>query len=228
MNQNMEAFLQADELNNLASLAKQAAPLDAADATEIKALVEHWTETQALANLLMYPDIIPSEIRFEALLKGLQSPVKSYLVVAATIGLQRVVSQLSDAEQKAVLDRLLEIIPLSPPTAAGRASVTLSELSRADYADRFVVLLGHPGDMIKHNVLVALIKAVGFAQAQVVIDNAFAERRLIRDGKVFAEAHLAKAKPFVKDGQIDSATWYQSDLSAPLLPYISNFKDYSR
>ena len=226
MTHRLDTFLQADDLDTLLQLSKAVATLDQADSDKVASIVQQWADTQAIANLLMYPEFIPPDIRFTALRKGLQSPTTSYLVVAAAVGLQHIADQLTGAEQRVIIERLIDIIQLSPPPASGRCSVTLGKMRCADYADQIVILLSHPADEVKHNILVALIEAIGFKHVLPLVETAFTERRLTIDGKRFAETQLASASPFLQDGDIDPAQWSRSDLSAPLLVYIPNLKDY--
>jgi hypothetical protein len=226
MNPTLTAFLQETELDDLLTLAGQIDQLDDDDRAAVEAVVAQWSDQQAVANLLMYPHILPPGIRRETVLKGLHEPVKSYLTLAAVVGLQDRCADF-EADHDAIIERLTRITRTAPPVINNRASITLVECSRAADADDIVGIMSHPDNTVKHNILAALINTIGVAAIPPLIEAASADYRLLNDGKAFAQAKLRELEPLLNaDGELDESNRYNTSLNAPLLSYIPNLVDF--
>ena len=220
----LNAFLRSDELDETIALSRQLENLSAADTKAVRGVLEAWTDEQAVANLLMYSHLLPDDIRVETLLHGLNQQSDSYAVLAALVGLQDL--ELDEDVRAAVVQRLVEIIANGPAVTAARATVLLGQLAHTQDADTFVRLLNHPDDTLRHNVLVALINAVGLENVTAFIDRAASAGTITPAAKAYAGAKLAGSERFFQNGELDYSQWYLSDLSAPLLAYIPNLKDF--
>jgi hypothetical protein len=169
----------------------------------------------------MYSHLMPEDIRLDMLFHGLNQPLDSYAVLASIVGLQD--AEPDEAARATIVQRLIEIIQNGPQVTAARASVLLSELAGNSDVERIAPLLDHPDDSIRHNVLVALIKAAGLQN----VSAALAQASISPDARAYAEAKLAGWERFYQNGELNYGQWYLSDLSAPLLTYIPNLKDFS-
>jgi hypothetical protein len=222
----LQAFLQTTELDDLAHIANQLDPTTSEIQSSIVQVIHQWQPTQAIANLLMYPMLLPAELRRDALFKGLQAPERSYLTLAAIVGLQRYISELSEADQGLITKQLFEIMLQSRPPISAQASVLLFDCCQAEDADGIISLINHPSDMVKHNVLVTLIETIGLSQLEQLIAAGITDYRVLADGKTYADAQLSLAKTYFHDGNLDQEQWLLSDFSAPLLPRIPNLVEY--
>ena len=77
-------LLRSDDLEELAGLAADYEP-SAADEQAVGAVLAEWSDVQAVANLLMYPRLIPADKRVAALVRGLCDD-EGYLRLAAAVG----------------------------------------------------------------------------------------------------------------------------------------------
>ena len=122
----LEAFLKARDLDELLRVRRDISSLTSEEASRVASLVRDWTDRQAVANLLFYPDLIPATLRFEALNRALHSTDIPYLVLAATVGLQQIVLDEIPADRRAAwVQALLRFVQSKSNVLAGRASVTL-------------------------------------------------------------------------------------------------------
>lgn len=222
----LNAFLRSDELDDTITLAHQLNVQDA-DMDAIRDAVAAWTDEQAIANLLMYSYLLPDDMRVATLLRGLNQATNTYAVLAALVGLQDLELKLDEGMHTEILNRLIDIIHSAPQITQARATVILNQIARPEDADPLLRLLTHPDEVIRHNILVAFISAVGLQNASAIIEAALKRGTIVPATKAYADAKLAGSERFFKEGEVDYSAWYLSDLSAPLLTYIPNLKDFS-
>ncbi|GAB3807502.1 hypothetical protein GCM10028819_44490 [Spirosoma humi] len=223
----LEQFLRADDLDETALLAQQLSELTSTDRAAITSLLEQWEDPQAIANLLMHPQLIPSTLRRDILLKGLHQLLDSYNVLAALVGLQRVQAELSEDDRQRVVTRIEKIIQHSPDPLAIQASVALFRLSRPQDNMTLVGLLANPDPTIRHNILATLVNQCRL-DSQLVLDQAFAKGSLSPSLKVYADEQIQKAAAFLWAAKSNPDEWYLSDLSAPWLVAIPSLSEYIR
>ncbi len=209
MNGNLALFLQTEELDDAQQLARQLTTLSQTDIQTISQVLDRWDDPQAVANLLMHPDLIPAERRGAALLRGLREPM-TYTTLAAIVGLRGRVASWLNADRAVIVERLQIIIFEARPVLADRASLTLLEYARQTDADRLIFLLGYPGEIVQHNVLLALVRLLGGEKTRARVEAAITAKRVTQAGWDFAAAHLD--------------TLLLDDL--PLLSYIPNRSDF--
>jgi hypothetical protein len=138
------------------------------DTGHATATVEAWSDVQAVANLLMYPAVLPPAVRAEAVLRGLHED--GYLRLAATVG----VGQLGPADlpgdvRREVLDALLDVVASDAGPAGIRASAEIGPLLRADELELLDDLAGHPVDAVRHNLEQARLTITDPASRQPVL-----------------------------------------------------------
>lgn len=205
----LQAFLEAGALDELSQLAADLPPLNAADRAAVTALLEKWDAPQAIANLLMYPHLIPEEIRKDALLRGLNEPM-TYNTLAAVVGLQSAVDGWAESERAALVQRLVVITFSARSLIANRASLTLLNYIHREEADKLIFFLGAPEDVVRHNALLGLVRLFGIAETRAQIKAVATDSRFTQHGSEYGITHL--------DGVAEE------DL--PLLGYIPNLSDY--
>ena len=94
----------------------------------IEHIISEWKEEQAIANLLFYPELIPEPLRFDAILRALESDDAPYYVLAAVVGLQTIDhNDWTSAQRKAIGERLISITSQDVEVIAARASITVWE-----------------------------------------------------------------------------------------------------
>jgi hypothetical protein len=145
----IETLLAATDLNDLVT-AVEALPPDT-DTARIGGVVDAWTDSQGLANVLMYPFVIPSSHRVPAVLRGLRS--EGYLRLAASVGVGHLPpADLTDDVRRELLDALLDVVATDAKEAGIRASAEVGPLLHADEVELLDDLAAHPVDAVRHNL----------------------------------------------------------------------------
>jgi hypothetical protein len=83
----LETVLKTTDLDDLLRERRDILSLTPQETERVSAVIRAWTDRQAIANLLFYPDLIPLSLRFDALDRALRSHGFPYFGLAATVGL---------------------------------------------------------------------------------------------------------------------------------------------
>ena len=176
-----------------------------------------WADRQAFANLLMYPELIPADLRVTAFLRGLALHSDGYLRLAATIGVGSLdFGDLTAAERVALVEALLDLVAGDSGPAAIRAAAEFGRLMHPGNAPELVVLLTHPDAAVRHNVAAAL--------ARLLDPDSIADLLADRDTVVAADADAAAAA-LTRDG-IDIHCPASDQRLLPALPYLPTIDDW--
>jgi hypothetical protein len=229
MNATLKAFLVTNDLDDLWEAKEELSILDLDNQAEITRVLQEWTDTQAVANLLMYPDLIPEAERSKYVLAGLRESLSKYLVLAAVVGLGQLdIGALPAPLITEVIDRIIAVTKCNSGVIAERASIFLAERLwhfGGQYAPQIVELLDHPSKVVQHNTLVALIPLVGLEIIRKFLADAVQQGQLSVAGQLAAEQKLSMISGFSKDNTVDSSQFDLDLLSTPLLAYIPNFNE---
>lgn len=219
----LEDFLAANDLDDVLAAVKRIEFLSAQDETRILGLLSSWDTPQAIANLLMYPKLIPPDHRLDALSRGLQDDGYPYLKLAAVVGLQSVESlDITESQRLAVLHMLVSLIENHRGVLAARASAALSEWVRPGEGYAIAPLLRHPDSTVQHNILSILIEIVGLATIVDYLDVIFATGGYPPETAAACKARLSQIREI--NPQNESALPFDaSPLSALLYSYLPNF-----
>ena len=230
MTPELKAFLAATDLDELLAAREAITNVAVEDTEEIIRILEQWTDPQPVANLLMYPDLIPSETRLIFVLKGLDDRQMPYFILAAVVGSRRLeISCLSEDEQTQLVDRLIAINEIDNGILAGRAAIVLADTLVAfkkNYAVSIVKLLDHTSELVRHNILVVLIPLVGLENLRQFLNASVAEGRLSIAGREFAEEQMRGINGFRDDNTVDMAQFDLGNLSTSRLSYIPNLDEW--
>jgi hypothetical protein len=225
MKQELEKFLTEKDLDDLLAARKSLGQLDSTDIDIVISILSQWDNSQAIANLLLYPKTIPSPIRSQSILKGLHENYVIYYRLAAIVGLQSLnAADFNAIEVEQIRDRLIQLIASDRGVIAARASVAIALYLQANDTDRVVALLNHPYDLVKHNLLVALIELVGVDRIRDEIDRAAQAKQISEDSAAFCQAKFSKILE-LSDNSATGVPFDSSDLSLPMLSHIPNLKD---
>lgn len=229
MNTDLADFLIATDLDELVASRAKLSDLSSEDSGLIVDILQEWKDQQAIASLLMYPDLIPESIRFETILKGLQEPNSSYLRLAAIVGSDRLVIETPEQEV-AIYNGMFDSIINSPAVIAVRASGYLVNkllFSSQDYSTRIAPFLDHPNTSVKHNILAALIPLVGLKNIQSFLDQAIKSHELSESSKQYVGERLSSLEELPEPDKVDGLDVDLGGLDVPLLGYIPNFQDWN-
>jgi len=162
----IDTLVAATDLDELMA-AVEALPVDA-DTSRIGGVVDAWDDPQGVANVLMYPFVIPPSHRVPAVLRGLRS--EGYLRIAASVGVGHLPpADLSDDVRRELLDALLDVVATDAKEAGVRASAEIGPLLHADEVELLDDLAAHPVDVVRHNLRQAALGITDPASQQPVV-----------------------------------------------------------
>jgi len=220
MKPTLNEFLRATDLDELLSLRQKLGDVDETDQEIIAGLLIDWADTQAVANLLMYPRLIPRGQVLRHLLSAFRDD-NSYLALAAIVGIQPLGDGFFTAgHQEQLVDILIEKLSAPEFDIVQRASVTLVGFIKADDMAKLALFFNHDDESVRHNVVVAHVNALGLPATVEVLREVLANRPLADASRQFLETRLAEAIEVAADS--DPERKWRSNLVAPLLGYIPN------
>ena len=225
MNPALQQFLETRDLDELQAARQQITVMERVDRAALESILTDGSRPQAVANLLMVPEVMPPGRRLDNLLKALDGD--GYWVLAAVVGLQ----QIDDADlpgpaRPGIAARLLGLIRSSTGIVAQRASVTLARFTESLSPGDLVAALAHPDEVVRHNLLVNLlqiaepeeIRAAARAQAAAgTLDPAARDFALTRLREIGFTGPPDPATEEVLTGNL---------LALPQLAYIPNFDEW--
>ena len=167
----LDVFLGAADLDVLAATHEKLGSLTGEEQARLAELALG-DDSQARANLLMYPHLLAADVRLDALVKGLREGTGSYPALAAAVGVGDLRPDDVPQERRSeVLDALLDLVAGDAGVLGTRAAVALpTVMSAADAAD-VVPLLVHPAPAVRQNLLVAVLSAIGPAGLRALLDS---------------------------------------------------------
>lgn len=152
MSHQLHEFLIAEDLDQLLDAWRKLGSLDADDTATVRSVLARWETPQAVSNLLFHPDLIPEDIRLDALFRGLAEQRVAYYVLAAVVGLQALdPTRLSAEERKRVAAELWDVMAQTTDVLAHRASVSFRGFVTDTDAPSVLMLLLHPDKTVRHN-----------------------------------------------------------------------------
>jgi hypothetical protein len=226
MENTLKTFLEINDLDLLWEARANISLIDSQDEAEIINILDEGKNLQAVANLLMYPELIPERKRFDYIIAGLQNTNFPYVVLVSIVGLQGLSIETLSVETKTwIIKHIISLIRENTGIIAERASVLIADsLWQLDEisASQIIDLLDHTNEVVRHNTLVALIPLVGLENIRAFIDSAVQQQRLSQTGKLMAEEKLSNIVGFTQDNKVDSSKFDLGSLSSALLTYIPN------
>src|SRR5262245_55647916 len=104
MSVELEAFLAAEDLDEVLNARGKITALTPEDEAVVRAIISEWRNTQAISNLLFHPTLIPADIRLPTLFRGLYERQVVYYVLASIVGFQSLdLAGLADTDRQRVL-----------------------------------------------------------------------------------------------------------------------------
>lgn len=187
-------------------------PVDDETLGEVQYALDAWEDPQAVANVLMFPDLIAAPLRVPTLVRGLED--EGYLQVAAAVGASRLPAPVVEEDRVALVDALLDLVAGQAGLAAVHAAEALDGLVRDDDAVEIVVLLGHPDDDVRHRLQRLMFGLLGAEGLDRLLDD----RDLVRSD----DAEIARDQ--LADDGVDLDVGAPPALSADvLLPTLSEY-----
>jgi len=230
MKKSIKTFLETRDLDDLLESRANISELDREDEAEILKILKEWTNIQTIANLLMYPNLIPESERINYVLKALQEANHKYLILASVVGINELdIESLTPILSTEIINQIIVIAKIEMDIIAERASIFLATRLwhfGDSYKSQIVQLLDHSSDVVKHNILVALIPLVGLKNIRPFLKRSVGHGLLTEAGQLFAEQKISRISGFSKDNIVDMKQLNLGILSIPLLAYIPNLDDF--
>lgn len=182
----LETFLDCPELDDLGTrhVATDLTPEQERRVREILATGE---PRQGLFNLLMWPQLIPADVRLATACAAMRQERDPYMRIAAAVGLQE--RKIADADWPAVRDALLGLLSDPRRQIQNRATITLKSGLRKSDADSVVeaVLASSldPGEI--ETLVGALVKIDGWAAAARLLPRLLESANLHPDVRAWLE-----------------------------------------
>jgi hypothetical protein len=220
----LDGFLTAMDLDELLRVRNEISSLTSEESTRIVSVLRPWNDHQAVANLMFHPDLIPADIRFEALDRALQSKDVPYFTLAATVGLQGMALDEVPADKRAAWGQaLLAFVQSKSTVLAGRASVTLCGWSRSvvtsDILPKLVSVYPVPDEGACRNIVAAVLENCGDCSAEE-FDQRLSEWRVSESTRaVLRRAHEDYTEKKGRDALRAMI------MKAPGLAYIPNLSE---
>lgn len=168
------AFLSAWDLDDTAAAA---AAVDAQQAQPLfREVIGSWTDVQAVANLLLHPALLPSDVRVPALINALVADA-GYLCLAAAVGCRTLSdrhvinspNRVGRVRSNELVDALLPIIEVRHGMIARRAAIGLHGLVTTDRLQQVLEVFDHPDPEVRRAAAAALVRLCGGAGVLAVL-----------------------------------------------------------
>lgn len=212
-------FLRSSDLDELLALSQEVGDvaLDPDSEAEIVAVLDEWTDLQAVSNLLMHPRLIPADQRNAQVQRGLDDVENPYVRLAAVVGVGELdLGRITDIERQRFVTALLDLIASDGTVCADRASFSLVWVMRQPDAPEVLTCLAHPSPRVRHNLLQGLLEKLGTSGLAALLEM---------PGLADPEAQQA-ARQAVEDAGIDLGGDVGDQRKPLVLAYVPNLVDF--
>ncbi len=189
----LRRFLGTADLEGLARVRAEFDPsaLDFEDRLEIEAVLHDWDDVQAVANILMYPELIAPDERVAQVRRALvdEHPYVQVAGTAAILEIDR--AEFGEDARNDLAQRLLAIIGDDDGVLADRASYSLVMLMHPTDGPEVVERIDHPSATVRRNLAQGLLTLVGPTGVKSLVEE---------PGFVAAETQAAVRSRLSDDG----------------------------
>ena len=183
----------------------------------VSGLLTSWHESQALANLLMYPLVIPPEWRVASIERALTDTAHAYLRLAAVVGISQLDPvDLPDTVRHRLTQTLLDVIASDASVIGERASISVIGLLMTTDAPEVVEVLLHPSQLVRQNLTQALFRLTGPSGVQALLDE---------PGFVEPATQLRVRRQLEDDG-VDLTASMDDQRRPLILSYLPNYAEW--
>lgn len=213
-----EAFLRSEELDDTLKLHGQITKLNEEEERTALAVLESWSDKQAVSNLLFYPTLIPAANRERFFIKGLSDLKNPYIVLAAVVGVVCLAEQtVADDTRSEIKRRLLSICKEYGDAVGERASVSLRPFLEKKDLLAVLPLLSGRNNIIRQNTVTWIVRTWDkLTQEKMSEEFGAAGLSWFQRRRVLKAVHeFVQQRPQI----------HLAFRTAPLLAYIPNLKD---
>ena len=220
----LEKFRSIDDLKDLKTFRWEMQPFSEADNAFISKVLEEWKEPQIISNLLQHPDLIPENLRFKFIHKGLTDCDEPYYNLSAILGLHSPETLNFLPRQEKKLKKLLFThIGRTTDIRATAATQTLfSYISKKDSINILRQMI-HPNATVQHNLFSMLIGFYGIdGVTDFLIENELKFGKPVFKGKEIYCRFLEKMETARSEEERQFA---QVEMMLPKMETYPNLKD---
>ncbi|BBM86749.1 hypothetical protein [Candidatus Uabimicrobium amorphum] len=190
-------FLEIEDLELLREARKTLPALDDDSHFVVQNVVDKWDDEQAVANILMCPDIMEESYRWQTIEKGLESYSNPYYILSTVCGLQHLTA-IPDSYREKYLTRVLRFCETKTETLAICASITVTHLLRKDEDYLFSQLYPVFNDNVNHNITLYFAKNYDAKEFKAVAKKAGlswgTKRHFLKEFAKIKEQEFVKAQ----------------------------------
>jgi hypothetical protein len=211
----LERYLAVDELDELAALHDDADFTSPAETATIARVLESQSDVRAAANLLMYPDVIPADLRVAAALRAVAPAANGYLRIAGAVAISHLPGLGYPDEARAdLLAGLLGVVSTDAGPAAVRAASAIGSFLDPGSIPDVVAMLIHPNPSVRRNLAAALAPFVGPAGLDGMV-------------REVQQAHPDSAVGVRERLAADGIDLHGPLRLLPVVPYLPNYREWA-
>lgn len=169
----LEKFRSIEDLNELKTFRWEMEPFNDADKAFISKVFEEWNAPQTISNLLQHPDLIPEDLRFKFIHKGLTDCDEPYYNLSAILGIHSPEVLGFTAREEKKLKRLLfaHVSRTTDIRATAATQILYSYIAKEDAEDILSRMI-HPNSVVRHNLFTMLVGFYGIEGVpQYLVEN---------------------------------------------------------
>lgn len=197
-------FLACDDLEALDDRALKVSEALQSEATsnvvaeDIARVLAEADDDLGIANLMFHSSLLSPRERETELLRSLAGPASAYRTLAAAVGVAAVADHLDEDGRSRAVELLIQLALGAPLVTARRASASFARLVRPSDASRLMELLRVADEVIRRNVLVALLR---IADPPELIDqlHGFGRAHAGDETRSFVEQSIEMLEPLGDD-----------------------------
>lgn len=219
----LKTFLAIDELDDLLTAYYEMGSFSKEDEKYVRLVLRKWKDRQAVANLLHHASMIPGDIQFKYLRKGLLEKREIYYNLSAIVGVQEPeYLDLTGKQKEDIKEILFTFLRGAADVRGSRALQALvSYCTEADTA-KIISCATNKDENIRENILRFLVKLHGEENIKEVL----LKHEWIYDDEVeILGNRLAAHYEKINNAPEDKKGFFALTLGMPRITYIPNLKD---
>lgn len=222
--EDLEKFRSIDDLQDLKTFRWEMNPFNETDKAFIAKLYEEWNSPQAISNLLQHPDLIPEDLRFNFIRKGLMDCEEPYYNLAAILGIHSPeVLDFAPREVRKLKQLLFSHVSRTSDIRATAATQTLFSYISKEDSDEILSRMIHPECIVRHNLFSMLIGFYGIdGVPHYLIENELKFGKAVFKGKEIYCHFLEKMEAAQSD---EERQFVQVEMMLPKMETYPNLKD---
>ena len=220
----LKRFLDEKDLDDLQKIAFSLEKFNKEDNTLINSILDNWNDNQAISNLLFYPNLIPNEIRFKTLLKGLKDKENPYYNLAVIVGIQSPENlNFTDNQLTQLKKELFEFVEKTNDIRSMRSTTSLHQYIDTSDTQRIIKCAVNEIDVVQTNLLSMISTLHGKENIRSVLVK---NEAVLKNEAEMLLKELEKQELKIEDAPEDKKGFFKLTLGMPLSSYIPNLNEF--